>query len=305
MSSLLRWAIPHDSGYPRLSLVFPIFLVFFSLFLLRDAQSDAGGDVTSLSVKQGDVLSLPFKTEGNALSVVGTWKGRAVPFFTGKDPDLFSTLLGIDLEETPSIQDFLIDIAYENGSRKTMTYHIHIVASSFGVQELTLPQEMVDLDEPTLRRVEEEQELVKKVLSPLGTSRLWDGNFLVPLKGEITGRFGQRRILNGQPRNPHSGEDITAPLGTEVRAANTGVVRMVADMFFSGKSVIIDHGLGVYTMYFHLSEVTVKEGGVIKKGDVLGLVGKTGRATGSHLHWGARVGGARVNPFSLVGVSLE
>ncbi|MDC4224937.1 MAG: M23 family metallopeptidase [Candidatus Manganitrophus sp.] len=106
--------------------------------------------------------------------------------------------------------------------------------------------------------------------------------------------------MNGQPRNPHTGEDISAPLGTPVLASNGGRVILVGDFYFNGQSVIIDHGLGLFSMYFHLAETTVKEGDVVAKGQAIGSVGQSGRATGPHLHWGVRLNGARVNPFSLI-----
>jgi murein DD-endopeptidase MepM/ murein hydrolase activator NlpD len=121
----------------------------------------------------------------------------------------------------------------------------------------------------------------------------------------MAGTFGLKRTINGQPRNPHSGEDIYAPEGTTVATSNDGIVTLIGDFFFSGKSIVIDHGLGLYTMYFHLSEVRVGQGEKVSKGQTIGLVGATGRATGPHLHWGARLNGARVNPFSLVKIPLD
>ena len=106
--------------------------------------------------------------------------------------------------------------------------------------------------------------------------------------------------MNGQARNPHNGEDIGAPMGTDVMASNDGVVRLVVDHIFSGRGIFVDHGLGLYSMYFHLSDVLVKEGDLIKAGQVIGKVGATGRATGPHLHWGMKVNGARVNPYALL-----
>lgn len=111
--------------------------------------------------------------------------------------------------------------------------------------------------------------------------------------------------MNGQARNPHNGEDIGAPLGTDVLATNDGVVRLTVEHFFSGKGVFLDHGLGFYSMYFHLSEVLVKDGDVVKAGQIVGKVGATGRATGPHLHWGVKLNGARVNPYALLDLPFK
>ena len=126
-----------------------------------------------------------------------------------------------------------------------------------------------------------------------------------PVNGKRTGIFGSVRIMNGQPRNPHNGEDIGAPLGTDVAATNDGVVRITVDHIFSGKGIFVDHGLGFYTMYFHLSEILVKDGDLVTAGQIIGKVGATGRATGPHLHWGVKLNGARVNPYALLDLPFK
>jgi murein DD-endopeptidase MepM/ murein hydrolase activator NlpD len=130
--------------------------------------------------------------------------------------------------------------------------------------------------------------------------RLWERPFISPVSAAITSPFGYRRVINGMPRAPHTGVDLRASLGTEVLAANHGRVALTGEFFFSGKSLVLDHGGGLYTMYFHLSEFKVEEGADVHKGDVVGLSGMTGRVTGPHLHWGARINGARVDPFELI-----
>ncbi|MEQ1845979.1 MAG: M23 family metallopeptidase, partial [Nitrospira sp.] len=111
--------------------------------------------------------------------------------------------------------------------------------------------------------------------------------------------------MNGQPRNPHNGEDIGAPMGADVVATNDGIVRITVDHIFSGRGVFVDHGLGFYSMYFHLSEILVKDGDLITAGQIIGKVGATGRATGPHLHWGVKLNGARVNPYALLDLPFK
>jgi murein DD-endopeptidase MepM/ murein hydrolase activator NlpD len=188
--------------------------------------------------------------------------------------------------------------------RHGRAYQIKVLSKKFGTQELNLPQEAVDLDPAALARVEKEQAEVVALFEKVTEEKLWESGFLVPVEGKIAGAFGRRRILNGQPRSPHNGEDIAAPLGTEVHASNTGKVILTDELFFSGKSIILDHGWGTFTMYFHLSEIGVQQGEVVKKGQVIGRVGASGRATGPHLHWGLRIAGARVDPFSAARLSI-
>jgi len=181
---------------------------------------------------------------------------------------------------------------------------ITVTPGDFGVQALSLPDKQVDLDSETLRRVEIEQRTMLTAMQRV-TPRAWDGAFILPSDGNIQNTFGLRRMINGQPRRPHTGEDISAPAGAPVSAINHGTIRLVADHFFSGKSVVIDHGLGLYSMYFHLSDVTVHAGERVAKSQVIGAVGATGRASGPHLHWGVRLNGARVNPLSLPAATVS
>jgi murein DD-endopeptidase MepM/ murein hydrolase activator NlpD len=139
---------------------------------------------------------------------------------------------------------------------------------------------------------------------------LWKGRsprrFALPLEAPLDplpegGRFGNRRVINGSPRSPHGGADYSADEGTPVRAAADGTVVLVALHFFGGNAVFVDHGDGLVTQYFHLSRVDVEQGASVSRGARIGAVGKTGRATGPHLHFGTRFRGARVDPKLLLG----
>lgn len=134
---------------------------------------------------------------------------------------------------------------------------------------------------------------------------VWQGSFLRPLDGEVVGPFGRRSIINDQPRSPHSGVDFKAGRGTPVRAMNHGTVVLTEDRFFAGRSVVLDHGGGVLSMYFHLEKILVQNDQFVEKGQVVGLVGATGRATGPHLHLGIRINGARVDPLGLMSLSKD
>jgi len=171
----------------------------------------------------------------------------------------------------------------------------------YPVQRLTLPPGMVELSQQDLDRVRREQAQVAPLWARDGP-RL----FALPLGAPLDplpegGRFGSRRIINGQPRSPHGGSDYSVSAGTPVLAPADGLVALVAEHFFGGWSVFLDHGDGLITMYFHLSRVDVAEGRRLKRGERLGAVGSTGRATGPHLHFGVRWRGARVDPSFLLG----
>ncbi|HET6371338.1 MAG TPA: M23 family metallopeptidase [Nitrospiria bacterium] len=255
-------------------------------------------------VKQGDVFLLAADAPDGTTEVRGAFHGKSIPFFK-TDDRRFESLIGVDLAEPPS--HLRVDVDFLKGSEQLghRTYSVEVTAANFPTQKLTLPKAMVDLDSKTLKRVKREKKVILAAFDHSADGRLWSGNFVMPVEGKIAGMFGVRRIMNGEPRNPHSGEDIVVPLGTEVHATNRGVVRLIGNYFFNGNSVILDHGMGLLSMYFHLKKVLVKEGETVERGQVIGLVGATGRATGPHLHWGVRLLDARVNPISLVQQPLD
>jgi len=137
--------------------------------------------------------------------------------------------------------------------------------------------------------------------APVAASpRHWSGGFRTPLSVRPNSNFGTRSVFNGQPRNPHAGVDFAAPAGTPVAAPNGGIVALAESLYFTGNTVILDHGLGLYSLYAHLSRLDVVPGRSVAAGDIVGLLGATGRVTGPHLHWAIRLNGARVDPLSLV-----
>ena len=259
-----------------------------------------------LSGKQGQVLVVKVPNEGPTTVLSGTFMGRTIPFFpeyrAGQGPG-FIALLGLDLQDEPGTHELVVEIRSGEQQRR-LSYNILVLKEKFSVERLKLPKEKVDLDEEGVARYKSEQEQVRTALADDSRIRLWSVDFLEPVGGKRSGRFGSVRVLNGQPKSPHRGEDIAAPAGAEVVATNDGIVRLTVDHVFSGLGIYVDHGLGLYSMYFHLSEVLVKDGDPVKAGQVIGKVGASGRATGPHLHWGARLNGAWINPYALVGLPL-
>jgi murein DD-endopeptidase MepM/ murein hydrolase activator NlpD len=280
-----------------------VFLFFPFLFVA------SVGAVTSFLAKQGEVVVFPLEAvavspgKESAAFVTGTFLGKPVACLKTKAG--WFAMIGIDFDQPTGTYPMEVDWG-ENAERRT--YPIAVIAAPFGVQTLTLPDKQVDLDPATLQRVEAEKmrftalwDAPVHVNGGVGDTRpRWIAPFIAPIAGQPGGTFGQRRMINGQPRHSHTGEDIAAPSGTPVAASNAGIVALVGDFFFNGHSVIIDHGAGLFTMYFHLLDVAVQPGATVARGDKIGRVGQSGRATGPHLHWGARLNGARVDPFSLL-----
>ena len=280
-----------------LASVFPV-----SLFFKEGLQYSVGAD-GQVSGKQGEVLLVTIPIRDRPDRVEGQFLKRRLTFFPVTE-QTYAGLLGLDMQDRPGRYELTIEIVYpQRTERRSLS--VLVMKEEYPEQRLTLPSKMVDLDKKTLARVETESKAVHEAFAGFVPHPLWKGRFMEPVQGKISGRFGSRRVINGQPRKPHSGEDIAAPEGTPVLAMNDGMVRLTADHFFSGKGVIVDHGLGLFSMYFHLSSVDVKHGQVVKKGQVIGKVGATGRATGPHLHWGVRLNGSRVDPYSLLELSVD
>ena len=259
------------------------------------------------SGKQGQVVVVKVQGEEQATEVKGTFLSRTIPFFREfrpGEPTGYIGLLGIDMQDDPGTHELAVEVK-QGEQAKQLSFNILVAKEKFAVEHLKLPKEKVDLDEKAVARWKAEQEQVKEALTENSRLKLWHSNFLEPVNGKRTGIFGSVRIMNGQPRNPHNGEDIGAPLGADVAATNDGIVRITVDHIFSGKGVFVDHGLGFYSMYFHLSEILVKDGDLVTAGQIIGKVGATGRATGPHLHWGVKLNGARVNPYSLLDLPFK
>ena len=246
-------------------------------------------------VAQGEVVLVSIKELTSNSSVKGLWQGDRLEFFKG-DGGEYRSLLGIDLKLKPGTYPLKVIVNFPKDRPQTLRTTLEVVEKDYGLQRLSLPQNMVTLDPQTLRRVRKEGARFRQLWPKQSPNRYWRGSFVRPVPGELTTPFGL---------NPHSGVDMRAAVGEPVRSANHGRIALVGEFYFNGKSVVIDHGWGVYTMYFHLSEVNVSEGDFVGKETIIGLAGSTGRSTGPHLHWGVRVGGARVNPLALMRVSGE
>lgn len=183
------------------------------------------------------------------------------------------------------------------------TRRIAVTPRRFKIQRIDgLPPKKVTPPPELIKRIVADAALIKAVRRLDSPHTDFRDGFIWPLRGRISGVFGSQRILNGKPRSPHRGVDIAAPTGTPFGAAAAGIVVLVhEDMFYSGKTVMIDHGHGLSSVYVHMNEIHVREGQRVAQGTVIGTVGQTGRATGPHLHWGVSLFSTHVDPEMLVG----
>jgi murein DD-endopeptidase MepM/ murein hydrolase activator NlpD len=283
----------------------------FPLLALRTlaAPGGAGLQVTWAppAPRQGDVFLLRVRAAEPLASVTGRFGRRALAFWPDDQGRReYRALVGVDLEDPAAGTELRLEARTEGGDALRADRGIPVAPGSFPVQHLRLPRSFTDLDPQTLARVQRERDRMDEVLGERSPQRLWAGPFRLPLDEAPAARgFGARRIINGEARAPHNGADYAVPAGTPVLAAQAGRVVLAEQHFFSGKAVVIDHGLGLFTMYFHLRDLRVREGEAVRAGQAVGTVGASGRATGAHLHWGVRLGGARVDPTTLPRVTRD
>ena len=210
-------------------------------------------------------------------------------------------LIGIPFRNAPG--PATLTLKWTNAAGEHIrTIPFEIVAGKYRTDVLEVDPERVHPSKKNIMRAEKEARLVKKAYADGSISGLWEGDFQLPMASEITSAFGNKRVFNGQLKSYHNGVDFRAPPGTPVYAANSGVVKMAQNLFYSGNVVIVDHGNFIFTIYAHLSKIEVRAGQQIEKGQQLGLTGASGRVSGPHLHWGVKVNGAAVNPIQFIKV---
>ncbi len=263
--------------------------------------------MSAASASQGGLLEIEFKSADAVADLNAAWAEKTIHFWTdAKNPNVHRALIGVDLEHQSGAANLSVAAKSENGAAITCTAVVSVKAGHFAIEKLTLNDKFVQLNPEDTKRAEEETKHLRELFALATPERLWRGAFRMPLKGVRNGsNFGRRRVLNGKPGSPHSGLDLPAVAGTPVRAPQRGRVVLAEPLFFSGNTVILDHGLGFYTLYGHLESIAVASGQMVEAGANLGRVGATGRATGPHLHWGMYVNGAKVNPLGIMQLPLN
>ena len=204
-------------------------------------------------------------------------------------------LFGADVMLSPG--RYPLELKWKGGRKKI---EVTVRDRAYGVRSIKVPESQVKLSREDQARAERERKQVVAALDTKSSERLWSGPWMEPVGGKVNSSFGRQTKINGvlNPR-PHLGADFSVPEGTPVKAPADGVVILAGFHFFAGGSVYIDHGLGLISMYFHLSEINVKAGDKITRGEVIALSGKTGRVTGAHLHYGVYLCRARIDPVAF------
>ncbi len=265
------------------------------------------------AVSSGSVLVTPALVEAGspelirvraprADSVEGEWLGRKVEFFrSGAD---WVALGGVDVEAPmgPSTLHITMRVT---GKDEELGRTVEVHAAHYRTGALSVAPQFVQPPPEALKRIEEESRIKAKAFASSAPQPLWSGSFHAPVKAQSTDSFGTRRMFNGKLATSHKGAYLRAAMGTPGRASNYGVVVLARPLYYEGNCVIIDHGMGLFTLSMHFSRIDVKEGQRVRTGDLLGLSGATGRVTGPHLHWAVRWEGAYLDPLKLLRLNLN
>ncbi len=211
-----------------------------------------------------------------------------------KDEQGWVAVVGVPLDTKPG--DYTLRVEDAGATITKVAFAIH--DKEYETQRLTIKDKRkVEPNAEDLKRIRRESRIMQAAFTAWQDQADVPLQFDLPAQGPMSSPFGLRRIFNGQPRNPHSGLDIAAPAGAPIHAPAAGRVVALGNYFFDGNTVLIDHGQGLVTMYCHMHKIAVKKGQQLARGDIIGYVGHTGRATGPHLHWGVSLNNARVDPM--------
>jgi len=257
--------------------------------------------ISSGAATQGSVLEVEVTGVNAGQQTNAQWDGRAMPLWRDPPAAGLRSLLAVDLEKPAGRYEWKLSWSGADGKALTCSQPITVRTGTFPTERLSVENQYVHPEPEQEMRAAEDQKKMKVIYDTVTPEVLWQGKFMLPLKGITTGKnFGRRRVLNGEARSPHTGVDFAAPAGTPVYATQAGKVALAENLYYSGNTVVIDHGFGIYTLYAHLSEIEVEAGQAVAASAEIGKVGATGRVTGPHLHWGLTIDHARVNALEIV-----
>jgi murein DD-endopeptidase MepM/ murein hydrolase activator NlpD len=237
----------------------------------------------------GGVALVPVGAAGTIAPMV-SHAGNRVWVARGND-NAWVAVVGLPIATVPGAHTIAVS---RDGSTSSVSFTVR--GKKYPVQKLTLNKAMVDPPKEVMQRIERESAHLAKVRAHWREADDANAGLLLPAAGRLSSRYGVARVLNGKPRAPHVGLDVAVPTGTPLLAPADSIVLDVGDYYFCGKTLFLDHGNGLHTLYCHLSEHGVQVGDVVKRGQTVGLSGATGRATGPHLHWSVYLNGVSVDP---------
>jgi hypothetical protein len=259
---------------------------------------------TPTSVEEGSAVAfrvLQPRGGRQPIAVTGSFAGGDVRF--GRLGGVWLGLAAVPIGTSGPL-DLEVSFEFEDGSSREQATEVLVTARSWDRATLSVAPRYSSPPPEVQERIARERRQIRAVLDSVSPEWLLDGPFQAPRPMDITAEYGQERVFNDELQSRHTGLDLRGAVGEPVRVAGRGRVVLAGEFYFSGNGVFVDHGLGVYTGYFHLSEISVTEGQLVRPGDLVGRVGATGRVTGPHLHWSLWIGGTGQDAGSLLGMDI-
>lgn len=265
-------------------------------------------ELAARAVAPGEPLRVQVRSAVPLASAAGRFLGRTVQLTpapsAGAATTSFSGWAAIDLARAPGIEVLEVQGRTARGQAAAGTRAVRIVEREFPSERLTVEPGYARPPRHVERRIARERERLAAVYAARTPGPAPAGPFVRPVPGEATSAFGTRRTFNGLPRDPHAGLDLRAAPGTPVRCSGAGRVVLAQELYYAGRTAIVDHGDGLFTIYAHLDRLQVRQGQTVRRGERVGLSGATGRVSGPHLHWGARIGEVPFDPQALLDPAL-
>lgn len=288
------------------SLIILLYPGLLHAFYMRTASSEGYIVVRSEYYKlcQGEIIKISLSAP-NTLDAWAHFNKKDYKLVPNVEGTSFFTLIGLGLDMEPGVYNLLINIVFSDGSKKILSTKIAVTEGVFTIKKMNVDKKFISPSPEAQERIKYETELINNICRKSKQHWLGKGNFIFPLKGKAIQNFGDRRIFNNDFHSRHRGIDIRSRSGKLVKATNSGRVVIARNLYFAGNTVIIDHGIGLFSIYCHLSKMLVRDGKTVKKGDPIGRVGSTGRVTGPHLHWSFKVFDEHINPFSILRLSFD
>jgi murein DD-endopeptidase MepM/ murein hydrolase activator NlpD len=255
-------------------------------------------------IVNGSLLVFQVRSATEFKSLTGRWLGHDVLFYRSQSDRFWYGLGGVDVNTPAGTYTLHLEAVESNGTIVQLQRLIRVDPGNYPRTTLRVADQFVTPPPDALERIAAEKALKQRVFSQISLMPQWSDAFLVPVQAAISNPFGASRVFNGKLQSIHRGTDYRAPQGTEIVAANSGHVVLAREMYFEGNFVVIDHGQGLFTAYLHLSRIQVEEGQAVRRGQLLGLTGATGRVTGPHLHLSVIWNGVSVDPANLFRVEI-
>lgn len=256
-------------------------------------------NVSSKKIKNANTVLITIE-EKNISNPKLTFDKHNINFFKHQKKENYYYAL-VPIPYYKKLGKYKIILSYmKKGKKEFKGVLIEVVDGKYKSESINVPKGKVSLNEENKKRTKKEYINAMKIYNSIDRKIYFQGKFIYPINTKITSSFGKKRVYNGSIKSYHSGTDFKATMGTPIKASNSGIISISENRFYAGNSIVINHGQGIYSCYFHLSKMNFKVGERVKKGEIIGLSGNTGRVTGPHLHFSFRVHGIQIDPIQII-----